>query len=179
MKHYSNKKITSIILTTVFLLSIVFFATSCTNSTDLTNATVAKTTTEVTTEEITTEEITTEEVTTEVPTTKAPTTKKPTKKPTEKPTDPPIVLEITGVSSVVSPGEYAYVSIQGKPNTDYSITVTYKSGASTAEGLYTKTSDGNGNASWEWKVGTRTSSGTYPIRISGGGQSISGEFTVL
>ncbi len=88
-------------------------------------------------------------------------------------------LEITDISSTVSPGDYAYVSIHGKPNTDYSITVTYKSGPSTAEGLYTKTSDSNGNVSWEWKVGTKTSSGTYPIRISGGGQSISENFTVL
>lgn len=182
MTHYNTKKFISVLLTAICLLSLIFSATSCSSKTVSTIETTAKVTEEIKTEEVTTVEPTTEEPTTLAPTTKKPTekpTQKPTKKPTEKPTDPPIVLEITGVSSVVSPGEYAYVSIQGKPNTDYSITVTYKSGASTAEGLYTKTSDGNGNVSWEWKVGTRTSSGTYPIRISGGGQSVSCEFTVL
>ncbi|MCH5300057.1 MAG: hypothetical protein J1E56_01970 [Ruminococcus sp.] len=153
--------------------------------------TEAPTTEEPTTEEITddiTEEPTTEKQTekptekpteklTEKPTEKA--TKKPTEKPTDPPTDPPRDLEVIYVSSPVSPGEYADITVQGEPNTDYSITVYYKSGPSTAKGLYTKTSDSNGNVSWEWKVGTRTSSGTYRISISGGGQSISTTFTVL
>lgn len=178
MKHYSRKKFTSVLLTVLCLLSVIFSATSCNTNTVSTIATVAETTEEITTEEVTTVEPTTEEPTTLVPTTKKPT-EKPTEKPTQKPTDPPATLEITGVSSTVSPGDYAYVSIQGEPDTDYDITVTYKSGASTAKGLYTKTSDSNGNVSWEWKVGTKTSSGTYPIRISGGGQSISENFTVL
>lgn len=178
MTHYNTKRVTSILLTILCLFGVTFSAASCKSNTTSTIATVAETTTEVTTEEVTTEEPTTEEPTTAEPTTKKPT-EKPTQKPTEKPTEPPATLEFTGVSSTVSPGEYAYVSIQGKPNTDYSITVTYKSGASTADGLYTKTSDSNGNVSWEWKVGTRTSSGTYPIRISGGGQTISESFTVL
>lgn len=64
------------------------------------------------------------------------------------------------------------------PNTDYSITVTYNSGPSTAKGLYTKTSGSSGYISWEWKVGTRAAAGTYPIVISGGGQSITESFTV-
>ncbi len=174
MKHYSSKKLTSVILTIVCLLSVAFSAASCKNDSASTMATVAKTTAESTTVEITTEEHTTAEPTTEEPTTEEPATKKPTEKPTEAPKN----IEVTYVTSYVSPGEYASISIQGEPNTDYSITVTYKSGASTAAGLYTKTSDNSGYASWEWKVGTRTSSGTYPIRISGGGQSITEYFSV-
>ena len=77
------------------------------------------------------------------------------------------------------PGETASIKIQGKPNTTYSITVRYNSGNSTASGLYDKTSDSKGNVSWSWKVGTRTSSGTYKIRISGGGENFSTTFTVL
>lgn len=182
MKHYSSKKLTSIILSVVCILCLAFSTTACNSESVSTSETVLETTTEFTTEEITTEEPTTVEVTTEEPTTVEPTTQKPTEKPTqkptEKPTEAPVSLEVTNVSSSVYPGEYAYVSVQGEPNTDYSITVTYKSGASTAAGLYTKTSDSNGNVSWEWKVGTRTSSGTYPIRISGGGQTVTANFTV-
>lgn len=146
-----------------------------------------------TTAEVTTEEPTTEEPTTEEPTTEKPT-EKPTKKPTQKPTKKPVkkvvekhedkssqaetTLEFTNVTSSVSAGSFASVSIHGTPNTTYSITVIYNSGRSTASGLEDVTSDSNGNASWSWKVGSRTKSGTYPITVSGGGQSESTSFSV-
>lgn len=116
----------------------------------------------------------TEEPTTEEPTTVAPTTEKPTEKVTEAPTE----IVITSITSSVNAGETASVSIQGAPNTEYYITVTYKSGKSTAAGLEAKTSDSNGNVSWSWEVGAKTSSGTYPISISGGGTSAKTEFTI-
>lgn len=135
-----------------------------------------ETTAEVTTEEPTTEEPTTEELTTEKP------TKKPVKKVVEKHEDKSsqaeTTLEFTNVTSSVSAGSFASVSIHGAPNTTYSITVVYNSGISTASGLEDVTSDSNGNASWSWKVGTRTKSGTYPITVSGGGQSESTSFSV-
>ena len=135
-----------------------------------------ETTAEVTTEEPTTEEPTTEEMTTEKP------TKKPVKKVVEKHEDKSsqaeTTLEFTNVTSSVSAGSFASVSIHGAPNTTYSITVVYNSGISTASGLEDVTSDNNGNASWSWKVGTRTKSGTYPITVSGGGQSESTSFSV-
>lgn len=139
------------------------------------------------------EDETTAEVTTEEPTTEEPT-EKPTEKPTQKPTKKPVkkvvekhedkssqavtTLEFTNVTSSVSAGSFASVSIHGAPNTTYSITVVYNSGISTASGLEDVTSDSNGNASWSWKVGTRTKSGTYPITVSGGGQSESTSFSV-
>ena len=135
------------------------------------------------------EDETTAEVTTEEP-----TTEKPTEKPTQKPTKKPVkkvvekhedkssqaetTLEFTNVTSSVSAGSFASVSIHGAPNTTYSITVVYNSGISTASGLEDVTSDSNGNASWSWKVGTRTKSGTYPITVSGGGQSENTSFSV-
>lgn len=138
-----------------------------------------ETTAEVTTEEPTTEEPTTEELTTEKPTEKP--TKKPVKKVVEKHEDKSsqaeTTLEFTNVTSSVSAGSFASVSIHGAPNTTYSITVVYNSGISTASGLEDVTSDSNGNASWSWKVGTRTKSGTYPITVSGGGQSESTSFS--
>jgi hypothetical protein len=118
---------------------------------------------------------TTTEPTTEEPTTVEPTTKEPA---TEKITKAVADIIVTSVTSNVDPGQTASVSIQGSPNTDYSISVRYKSGNSTAAGLKTKMSDSNGNVSWSWEVGAKTSSGTYPITISGGGTSTSTEFTV-
>ena len=79
----------------------------------------------------------------------------------------------------VARNEIATVEFQGKPNTEYVITVYYKSGASTADGLEPKISDDNGYVSWTWKVGGRTSPGTFKIVISGGGESKTVYFTVV
>lgn len=140
-------------------------------------------------EDETTVAFTTEEPIIEEPTTVEPTTEKVTEKATEKPKEKTAdlyeessktnaTIEFTDVSSSVSAGSFANVSIHGAPNTTYSITVVYNSGISTANGLEDITSDSNGNASWSWKVGSRTKSGTYPITVSGGGQSESTSFTV-
>ena len=79
----------------------------------------------------------------------------------------------------VSRNELATVEFQGKPNTEYTITVYYKSGASTAEGLEPKISDASGYVSWTWKVGGRTSPGTFRIVVAGGGESKTVYFTVV
>ena len=113
-------------------------------------------------------------------------TPKPTATPTPKPTATPkpvtrsVGITILDYSDTVSRGSYAYIKIQGAPNTDYDCEVEYKSGMSTADGLGTKRSDGNGNVSWKWKVGSRTSLDYTPtIYIDGGGDSISVDFEVV
>ena len=168
-----NKKRVFAALVCILCFALTIIMSGCSN---LTTLSTISTTTSQTTGHPSTLVQTTEEPTTEKSTQKS--TQKSTKKLTQKPTEAPKNIEITNVSSSVSPGEYAYISMQGEPNTDYSITVIYNSGPSTAAGLYTKTSDSNGNVSWEWKVGTRTASGTYPIIISGGGKTCTTEFTV-
>lgn len=76
-------------------------------------------------------------------------------------------------------GNTATVTICGEPNTTYQITVYVKSGASEADGLESKTSDAAGYVSWSWKVGSRSSGGTYRIVISGCGESRTLEYTIL
>ena len=71
------------------------------------------------------------------------------------------------------------VTAKGKPNTEYSIVVNYKSGPASAAGLETKYSDADGYVSWTWKVGGRTSAGTFQIVVSGGGETQSVTFTVV
>jgi len=118
-------------------------------------------------------------------------TQKPTPTPTEEPTPTPKpttkaapVTRSTGItivdySDTVSRGSYAFIKIQGAPDTDYDCEVEYKSGMSEASGLGTKRSDGNGNVSWKWKVGSRTSLDYTPtIYIDGGGDSVSVDFEV-
>ena len=74
--------------------------------------------------------------------------------------------------------EIATVSINAQPNTEYSIKVYYPSGKSTAQGLENKTSDANGNVSWSWKIGGKTTEGAHYLIITGGGETIRKDFTV-
>lgn len=71
------------------------------------------------------------------------------------------------------------VTVKGKPNTEYSIVVNYKSGPASAAGLETKYSDADGYVSWTWKVGGRTSAGSFTIVVSGGGEQETVTFEVI
>ena len=81
-------------------------------------------------------------------------------------------LTLVSGPGTCNPGQYATVKIKGKANTSYTCTVTYKSGESKAAGLGTQSTDSNGYASWTWKVGTRTTAGSWPVDIYGNGESI-------
>ena len=88
-------------------------------------------------------------------------------------------IQIVDYSETVSRGARAFIEIQGAPNTEYTCDVVYKSGPSTADGIGTKTSNGEGIVRWSWKVGSRTSLDYTPtIYISGGGDSVSVDFEV-
>ena len=97
---------------------------------------------------------------------------------TSEPTSAPDSIELISITSPVNRGATAKVSIAGTPNTQYTITVYYSSGASTASGLEPKMSDASGKASWSWKIGTRTTQKSHYLVISGGGQSLTVDFTV-
>ena len=71
------------------------------------------------------------------------------------------------VASPVSRGNSATLVARVVPSRTCSITVTYKSGPSQAQGLYPKRPS-NGRVSWTWKVGTRTTPGRWPIRVACG-----------
>lgn len=87
-------------------------------------------------------------------------------------------IEILSVTSPVSPGDKATVSIKGAPGAEYKIKVIYHSGPSKAKGLSKKTADSAGAVSWTWNVGSKTRPGEYEIVISGGGKSVKTTFTV-
>jgi hypothetical protein len=69
--------------------------------------------------------------------------------------------------STAYPGDYATLTASVSPTRRCSISVYYKSGRSTAQGLYPKTPRA-GRVSWTWKVGTRTTPGRWAITVSCG-----------
>lgn len=105
----------------------------------------------------------------------APTTAPP--KVTAPPT-PSGTLTLLEFTRTVKKGSKATVTIQGTPNTQYSIKVKYSSGYSKAKGLEDQVSDASGVCSWSWRVGGSTKSGDYPVIISDGVNSYTLTLTV-
>ena len=76
-------------------------------------------------------------------------------------------VQLVRVTSPISAGAYATLTIAVTPAKRCSIAVYYKSGASVAQGLYPK-APRVGRISWTWKVGTRTTPGRWAIVVSCG-----------
>ncbi|HET7577775.1 MAG TPA: thermonuclease family protein [Bacillales bacterium] len=81
-------------------------------------------------------------------------------------------IEMVSSNLDVSPGQYASVTIKTSPGATGSIEVDYKSGPSSAAGLETKTAGSSGRITWQWMVGTRTTPGKWPVKITVGGQTV-------
>ncbi|HET7580567.1 MAG TPA: thermonuclease family protein [Bacillales bacterium] len=81
-------------------------------------------------------------------------------------------IEVVSSNLDVSPGQYASVTIETSPGATGSIEVDYKSGPSSAEGLETKTADSSGRITWQWMVGTRTTPGKWPVKITVGSRTL-------
>jgi micrococcal nuclease len=84
--------------------------------------------------------------------------------------------QVASVSFVNAPlsarhGQATTLKAKTSPNTVCSIRVEYKSGPSHAQGLGAKTSDGVGNVSWTWIVGSNTTPGQWPIYVTCGSAS--------
>jgi len=87
-------------------------------------------------------------------------------------------IVVTHAPGTVRRGNVATVSIRTTPGVTCDITVEYKSGPSRAQGLYPKQADSNGEVSWSWIVGTRTTPGSWPVIITCGNQTVNTEVTV-
>jgi hypothetical protein len=77
------------------------------------------------------------------------------------------LARLVRITSPVPRGELATLTARVVPRRLCSIGVYYKSGRSTAQGLYPKRPIA-GRVRWTWKVGTRTTPGRWPIRVSCG-----------
>jgi len=76
-------------------------------------------------------------------------------------------VKLVSLTSPVNAGSDATLTVAVPNGTSCSIVVTYKSGPSSAAGLYPKRANG-GRISWTWTVGTRTTPGRWPIDVSCG-----------
>ena len=79
---------------------------------------------------------------------------------------PTLFLQIMSVTSPIGPGYDATLRAETEPYADCTITVYYLSGPSSAAGLIDKKADTNGNVTWTWKVGTRTTAGSWRIVVT-------------
>jgi hypothetical protein len=110
----------------------------------------------------------------------------PTPRPTPRPSPRPIptlTLTFTSLTSPVNPGTYATAAVKTSPGAYCSIDVEYKSGQSTAAGLGPKYASSAGITSWTWKVGSRTTAGSWPVTVTcskyGAGRSVTKDLHVL
>jgi len=104
-------------------------------------------------------------------TTPRPTTA-PTLAPTPAPTAAPTVAPLPShsvqltVTSPVRRGSTARADATTTGSSSCTITVTYASGPSSAQGLTPKTANSSGAVSWSWTVGGNTTVGTWPVDVA-------------
>ena len=77
-----------------------------------------------------------------------------------------ISVRFTSLTSPVARGHHATAAVHTSAAASCHITVTYKSGPSHAKGLGAKHANGSGNVSWTWTVGTNTTPGSWPVKVS-------------
>ncbi len=75
-------------------------------------------------------------------------------------------VTITSLISPVAQGSSATLRARTAAGAACTITVVYKSGPSSAQGLGPKTADGSGAVSWTWTVGSRTTPGSWPVTVT-------------
>ena len=88
----------------------------------------------------------------------------PTSKPTATPK--PLPVKVTKRTGSVRRNATASVTIRTIKGSRCDILVEYSSGNATAKGLGTKKADSSGVITWKWKVGSKTTRGTWPIDIT-------------
>lgn len=96
----------------------------------------------------------------------------------EEPTAAAVDLKITAEPGSVARGDRATLAAATAPGASCTITVEYKSGASSADGLEPHKADAKGAVRWSWAVGAKTATGTWPIKVNCGGSAVYTEITV-
>ena len=74
-------------------------------------------------------------------------------------------VTFTRLTSPVTTGANATATVKTSAKARCTIKVIYKSGTSKAKGLTAKKANGNGVASWSWKVGRNTPPGSSSVTV--------------
>lgn len=110
---------------------------------------------------------------TNIPPTRAPlptNTRSPIISPTDTQVPQPTGFTLVNLSSPISTGSNANVTIQTVPGASCYLGYTTPAGnTSTAQGLGAATADGNGICSWTWKIGSNTNPGTGSLAVTANG----------
>lgn len=77
-----------------------------------------------------------------------------------------LTVSLVSLSSPVAPFSDAFIRIQTAPGASCAIEVRYRSGPSKARGLEPKVADARGAVSWQWRVGSGTTRGRWPIVVA-------------
>ena len=90
----------------------------------------------------------------------------------------------TGISvlngkKIVKLGEKGSLTIQGIPDTSYTVTANYNNSLGTMTATAVKRAGNDGRVSWDWDVKGDTLPGTYKLLVSGGGKMITTSYTVI
>lgn len=88
-------------------------------------------------------------------------------------------LKIINSVSVVRRGETGIITIQGTPNTRYNIKTSYKLENKTISVVQWRITDATGMTTFSWNVSMKTIVGTYDATISGGGDILKTNHTVV
>ncbi|MBM7656200.1 hypothetical protein [Neobacillus cucumis] len=88
-------------------------------------------------------------------------------------------VQIISISNPAPRNSIATLRAKVAPGATAYIAVHYESGDSTAQGLEPKQADSNGNVSWSWHVGGRSTLGTVPVTVSCNNASAETQFTVV
>jgi len=75
-------------------------------------------------------------------------------------------VKLVSLTSPVSPGNPASITIKTVPSAQCRIRVQYLPGPSKAKGLIPQTADSEGQVTWTWRVGAQTTPGTWPIFVT-------------
>lgn len=88
-------------------------------------------------------------------------------------------LSITRAVTTVRKGDFGIIVIQGKANTRYRVNSSFKEGNRTIPVTQWRTTNANGVATFNWFVSEETALGTYPLTITGNGDSLQLSHTVI
>jgi len=80
---------------------------------------------------------------------------------------------------VVQRNAEAAVFFTGQPNVVWHLNIRYAAGYGTAAGLGEQTADHTGFVEWNWRIGSNTTLGDWPVTIVAGGESLRFYITVI
>jgi len=92
--------------------------------------------------------------------------KAPSHTPAPRVANAPISASIQSLTSPVTPGSNASVTIRTAPEANCTISVIYDKTASTDSGLAPQKADVYGMASWAWTVEATTPLGKWPVKVT-------------